>query len=378
MTELFSQKYPRATFIPGLDLAEGFFKEAVRPMLEAHMPDLQYSAALMGGGSEVLGFDTEMSADHDWGPRTMLFLRPEDFEIHAPAIRALAMEHLPLTYRDYPIRIYSPNARDIGARHQLQPGSPGLEPQIELNTLRNFFQKYMNIDLDKPLSPADWLTIPHNKLRSVVAGRVFCDGIGLHAVRDRFSWYPHDVWLYLLASCWLRIGEDQPLTGRAGSVGDNLGSAIIAWRFIRDMMRLAFLMERSYPPYPKWFGSAFAQLQCAPALLPLLERIGTASGWKERDGALADAYRKLAEMHNALELTPPIPCEPTRLGKRPFTISRSGDIAGALQKEIRDPSVLALADRWLIGNIDLFNDNHLLDDDPAQRPLLLTLYECEG
>ena len=64
---------------------------------------------------------------------------------------------------------------------------------------------------------------------------------------------------------------------------------------IPDMMRLAFLMERSYPPYPKWLGSAFAQLQCAPTLLPLLERVGTASEWEERDGALADAYRKLAE-----------------------------------------------------------------------------------
>lgn len=158
-------------------------------------------------------------------------------------------------------------------------------------------------------------------------------------------------------------------------MGDNLGSAIIAWRLIRDMMRLAFLMERSYPPYPKWLGSAFAQLQCAPVLLPLLERIGTASDWKERDVTLADAYRELAEMHNALELTSPIPCEPVRLGERPFTISRSGEIAAALQKEIRDPSVRALGDRWLIGNIDLFNDNHLLDDDPAQRHLLLTLYD---
>ena len=376
MTELFSHKYPHAAFIPGLDLAEGFFKEAVRSMLKAHVPDLPYSAALIGGGSEVLGFDTEMSADHDWGPRAMLFLHPEDFEIHAPAIRALAMEHLPLTYRDYPIRIYSPHALDAGARHRLQPGSPGLEPRIELYTLRGFFQKYMGLDLDRPLSPADWLTIPHHKLRSVVAGRVFCDGIGLQAVRDRFFWYPHDIWLYVLASCWLRIGEDQPLTGRAGSVGDNLGSAIIAWRLIRDMMRLAFLMERSYPPYPKWFGSAFIQLRCAPSLLPLLERIATASGWEDRDDAFADAYRKLTEMHNTLELTPPIPCEPVRFGERPFTVNRSGAIAGALQKEIRDRSVRAIADRWLIGNIDLFNDNHLLDDDPAQRPLLLTLYEC--
>ncbi len=141
------------------------------------------------------------------------------------------------------------------------------------------------------------------------------------------------------------------------------------------MIRLAFLMERSYPPYPKWLGSAFAQLQCAPALLPLLERVGAASDWRERDETLVDAYRKLVEMHNALELTPPVPCEPMRRFERPFTVSQAGAIAGALRKEIRDPSVRAIAERWMIGSIDLFNDNHMLDDDPAQRPLLLKRYE---
>jgi len=80
-------------------------------------------------------------------------------------------------------------------------------------------------------------------------------------------------------------------------------------------------------------------------------------------------------MHNALELTPPVPCDPTRFSERPFTVSRSGTIAWALRKEIRDPSVRAIADRWLIGSLDLFNDNHLLDDDPELRPLLAKLYE---
>ncbi|NKB70947.1 MAG: DUF4037 domain-containing protein [Candidatus Latescibacteria bacterium] len=374
MTKLFAAGEPRPPFIPGLDLAEGFFTDLVRPMLEAHLPDMSYAAAVLAGGSDVLGFDTEMSTDHDWGPRVMLFLKREDFEARARAIRALAMEHLPLAYRDYPVRIYDREVQDIGTRLRQRPNDPGLEPRIEIDTIHGFFQKQLGVDLNKPLSAADWLTMTHHRLRSIVDGRVFRDDVGLQAVRDRFCWYPDDVWLYVLASCWLRINEDETLTGRAGSVGDNLGSTVIAWRLIRDMMRLAFLMERSYPPYPKWLGSAFAQLQCAGALGPLLERVGTASDWRQRDGALADAYRNLAEMHNALRLTAPVPCEPMRRGERPFTVSQAGPIAEALQREIGDPSVRAIADRWMIGNIDLFNDNHMLDDDPAQRPLLLQLY----
>ena len=375
MTKLFTDGEPRPPFIPGLDLAEGFFTERVRPMLEAHMPDMRYSAGILAGGSDVLGFDTEMSADHDWGPRVMLFLERENLETQSQAIRALAMEHLPLKYRGYPVRIYARDVRDPGVRMRQRPNDPGLEPRIEIYTIHGLFQKELGVDPDKPLSAADWLTMTHHRLRSMVDGRVFRDDLGLQAMRDRFAWYPHDIWLYVLASGWLRMSEDETLTGRAGSVGDELGSAVIAWRIVRDMMRLAFLMERSYPPYPKWFGSAFAQLKRAPDLLPLLERIGAASGWEERDGALADAYRKLGEMHNALALTPPVPCEPKRWWERPFTVSQAAAIVRALQQEIREPSIRAIAERWMIGNIDLFNDNHLLDDDLALRPLLKTLYE---
>lgn len=79
------QKQP--SFVPGLILAEGFFHEEVEPILRSHYPDLRYSAALIGIGSEVLEFDTEMSTDHHWGPRVMLFLSPDDFKYKRDGIR---------------------------------------------------------------------------------------------------------------------------------------------------------------------------------------------------------------------------------------------------------------------------------------------------
>jgi hypothetical protein len=36
----------------------------VRPVLDAHFPGLAHSAALIGDGSDVLGFDTPVSRDH--------------------------------------------------------------------------------------------------------------------------------------------------------------------------------------------------------------------------------------------------------------------------------------------------------------------------
>jgi len=46
------------TFIPGLELARRFYWEGVRPVLDTEFRGLRHSAALIGTGSEVLGFDT--------------------------------------------------------------------------------------------------------------------------------------------------------------------------------------------------------------------------------------------------------------------------------------------------------------------------------
>jgi len=42
------------TFIPGLELCEGFYREAVEPIIRVHFGYLKYASALIGSGSEVL------------------------------------------------------------------------------------------------------------------------------------------------------------------------------------------------------------------------------------------------------------------------------------------------------------------------------------
>lgn len=61
-----------ATFIPGLELAQAFYQE----VLAAIIGPIPHAAALLGEGSEVLGFDTARSTDHAWGPRAQLFVEP--------------------------------------------------------------------------------------------------------------------------------------------------------------------------------------------------------------------------------------------------------------------------------------------------------------
>jgi hypothetical protein len=144
---------------------------------------------------------------------------------------------------------------------------------------------------------------------------------------------------------------------RAGFVGDELGSAIIGSRLVRDVMSLCFLMEKQYAPYPKWFGTAFKQLKCADQLLPVLLSAQQARTWQEREMALCEAYELLARMHNKLGLTEMLPETVSPFFGRPFKVIWGSAIAQALVDKITDPAVNRIASRPLIGSIDQFSDS---------------------
>lgn len=54
-------------FLPVLELSRRLNEDVIHLLLERYFPDLSYAAARIGPGSDVIGFDTEMSMDHDWG-----------------------------------------------------------------------------------------------------------------------------------------------------------------------------------------------------------------------------------------------------------------------------------------------------------------------
>ena len=362
-------------FVKGLELSRLFFEEAVRPALSSEFPALRYAAALLGTGSEVLGFDTEMSADHGWGPRVDLFLEEDDYEASREAVRESLRRSLPHRFRGYPTSFTEPDAADNGVQHLEARDAGPVNHKVELTTARGFFAGYVGFDIKREIEPADWLTFPEQKLRTVAAGAVFHDRIGLEDLRRRFAYYPRDVWLYLLAAAWARVGQEEHLMGRAGIVGDEIGSALIGARLVRDLMRLCFLMERRYAPYPKWFGTAFAQLDCAAALSPHLRAALAASDWRERERHLVCAYRLVAGMHNALGLTDPLPVEPRDFFGRPFKVIALHGFADALLALIREERVRRVAARRPVGAVDQFSDSTDLVSHASWRATLRKLYE---
>ena len=332
--------------VSGIEVSRRHYEEVVRPRLDARFSGLRHSAALLGRGSEVLGYDDEMSADHDWGPRTLIFLSEEDYLVHGVEVEA-----------------------DL--KRMAAPGSADNRSRDEVHTVPGYFRRELALDIARAPRARDWLTMPEHTLLTVTAGAVFHDEVGLQDARDRLAYYPRDVWLYLMVCGWWRVHPEMNLVGRAGYVGDELGSSLIGSRLVTDLMRLCFLLERTYAPYSKWFGTAFRDLPCGPELTPIFWRVLQAESWQQREKALNAAYERLTGMHDSLALTEPASIEVTRLWDRPFPVAWSS-VPDLLFPLIEDPEVRALAERWPVGPVDRFRE---LVWSPTNRTGLLAFFD---
>lgn len=344
------------SFVPGLELNRRFYHDVVQPLLASEFPGVEYDAALIGPGSEVLGFDTEMSMDHDWGLHFFIFVREED-EKHCQGIANMLSHKLPELFLGFPVSI-PPVSPKPHVRVLNEPLVGPIKHHITPTTLGKFFLRQLGLDFTKASGPIDWLTVPTHGLGEVIAGEVYHDGLGeLAQLRQKLSWYPHDVWLYVLASGWERFTQEEHLMPRAAHAGSELGSALIGSRLVRDVMNLCFLMERKYAPYPKWFGLAFRRLKCGPQLEPMLWRAQQAPTWGERQEALVQAYEALAKMHNGLGIGKALPETASYFWGRPFKVIHGEVFAQELVQHITDPEVRSIASQRLVGNLSQWTDN---------------------
>ncbi|HEX9897320.1 MAG TPA: DUF4037 domain-containing protein [Dehalococcoidales bacterium] len=340
-------------FIPGLVLAELFYKEAVRPILSKHFLRFRYSAALIGHGSEVLGFDTQRSTDHHWGPRVQLFLRIEDYAQYRHKLKEIMSRELPVNFKGYPTNWGKPDKKDKGVQKLIEIESGPVNHRVEILTVKSFVKNLLGVDPYQELDVLDWLTFPQQELLCLTAGEVFHDSLDLRQVRAKFKYFPEDVWLFILASQWMKISQEEAFPGRCAEVGDDIGSIIITARLVRELIRLCFILEKTYIPYSKWLGAAFSRLKCSQHLAPLFLKALSADSWKEREALLSLAYEAVGNLHNSLGITEHIEAKVTQFHSRQFLVLNAERFARATMAVVRDDRLKAIG--LNIGSVDQFD-----------------------
>ena len=338
-------------FVPGLELNAAFYREVVGPLLSPW----PHAACRIGWGSEVLGFDTERSTDHGWGPHLFVFLD----EGVVDGARDAVDHGLPETFRGWAVRY---GWDETPVRHH-----------VVVTTLRDWLVQHLGVDASAWLEAMDWLLIPQQKLLEVTAGAVYRDDGGeLAQLRGRLSWYPEQVWVWMLAAQWRRVAQEEAFVGRTAEVGDDLGSQLVAARLCRELMPLWFLFARTYWPYTKWFGSAFALLPDSGRLADALSSALTAANYADRETALTNAYELVGQRHNDLGLTDEVDPAPRLFYGRPYQVLMADRFVDACLARLGDSELRNVP---LVGSVDQVADSTDLLSDAGRSRLLGALYQ---
>jgi uncharacterized protein DUF4037 len=347
------------TDLSGAEVARRFFTDAVEPLLSQAAPGLEYAAARLGSGSDVLALDDEMSRDHDWGCRLTLLVDEESRD-QVPPISRMLEDRLPERFGEVPVRF--PVTWDSSVSHR-----------VEVATVADFAVSRLGVDPTGGLSVLDWLSVTGQSVLEVTAGPVFTDRTrALAPVRTLLTWYPPDVERYVLAAGWQRLCQLLPMVGRTAEAGDELGSRLLSAQLTWDLIWLAFALSQRWAPYTKWRGTVFRSLPVAARLGSLLDDADAAPGWRDRENALAAACEVLLEIQRERGLPAPksavIP-----FFDRPYrTVDQA--VPDGLLAGVADPDVARLPP--MVGAIEQWADSTDVLSSPGRRAALRAAYRA--
>lgn len=229
--------------MPGLELCRQFYLLCGAPLIERTFGEngRRFAAGLAGAGSDCLGFDDELSRDHDFGPGFCLWLTDEDDEAFGGELR----------------RLYSELPRQFGGC--VRNTTPQGADRVGVMRIGDFYRRYTG-SRDIPEGDAAWLRIPEHLLAAAVSGEVFRDGLGeFSRIRSGLlPCYPEDVRLKKLAARLFTMAQaGQYNYGRIMKRHDAAAAALALSEFARAALSAVHLLNRSYMPYYKWaFRSA--------------------------------------------------------------------------------------------------------------------------
>ncbi len=241
----------------GLELSQKYYETYGRPMIEDQFPEIadQTAAGLVGYGSECLGFDDEISRDHDFGPSFCIWLPREIYTRRGEEMQA-AYDALPKDFLGYSERVEEAQGKGrVGAL-----------------CLEDFYRGILGRET-LPTTDAQWLMIPEEALATAVNGCVFEDRPGqFSAFREGLlNYYPESVWRRKLADALAKAAQaGQYNYARAMRRGERVAAELALTEFVRESMRLVYLLNRIYAPFYKWMHRGLNELSAGAEIGDML------------------------------------------------------------------------------------------------------------
>lgn len=216
-------------------------------MLQEQFPEIAEKAAagLVGYGSECLGFDDEISRDHDYGPSFCIWLPREIYGEYGRKIQA-AYDALPKEFMGFAGRVEEEQGKG----------------RVGILCLEDFYRGILGRDC-VPQREEEWFAIPESALCTAVSGKVFEDNFGLFTkMREALlAYYPEAVWRKKLAESLAKAAQaGQYNYARAMKRGERIAAEICLTEFAKEAMQIVYLLNKKYAPFYKWMHRGLREL----------------------------------------------------------------------------------------------------------------------
>lgn len=219
-------------------LFEEYYYEYGEPMLREKFPKFVDKIAIgkAGEGSECFGFDDEYSKDHDFGPGFSMWITRETYEQIGEQLQD-EYDKLPTTYRGV-------------TRNDMDTG----KGRVGVCIIEEFYKRILGMG-KAPETLQEWSAIEESGLATATNGWVLKDEEGIFtSIREKILlYYPEELWKSKIAQCMYHISQyGQYNYGRMAGRADVVTAEQCRSGFIKNVMQLIYLLNRTYAPYYKW------------------------------------------------------------------------------------------------------------------------------
>ena len=220
--------------LTGLERAE-IVAKYTSEFIKAKYPDLysRICLALVGVGSECLGFDDEISEDHDFSSRCQLFLDDSDYKTYKSDLESS-------------LKIFCKNLESLTSNLK--------DVNIEIMPISNFY-KYYTLFENGPKTESEYRKVPMDLLCVATNGKVFLDNLGKFSeIRNRLlNFYPEDIRLKKIAFQLNKMAQSgQYNYSRMIKRGDTVAANIAQGEFVKHYLEFVHLLNKKYMPFYKW------------------------------------------------------------------------------------------------------------------------------
>ncbi len=234
----------------GLEIARKFYEEYGKPMLAEQFADVaeRIAAGIAGEGSECLGFDDEISRDHDFDFGFCLWITRADEEAFGFRLER-AYGALPKEF----MGLCRPPLSPVGGRRR------------GVITVEDFYTRHLGAE-NAPDCPERWLYTPSFSLLAASNGAVFADPLGkLSEVREvLLAGYPEDIRRKKLAAHVILMAQSgQYNYPRCLSRGETGAAQLAVFEFVKHAISAIYLLNNRYEPFYKW---AYRGMKALPVL----------------------------------------------------------------------------------------------------------------